>query len=93
MRERPLTWFKRWRKIGYRELYYRHFGGAHEGDKGCDREYRFLLEVGGGWRELSESERSLRLEAETMLREAEMEPPTDRRDREWRERMEARKKS
>ncbi len=70
-------WFKRWRRIGYRELYYRHFGGAHEGDKGCDREYHFLLEITSGWQHAFSAERSLRLEAEQALRDNMIEVPTE----------------
>ena len=86
------TWWQRWRKTGYRELWYRHYSGAHEGDKGCEREYNFMLSATSGWRESSHAERSLRLEAEAALREAGIEPPSDKRDRQWRERMEASQK-
>jgi hypothetical protein len=86
-----LTWIKRWKKTGYRELWHRHYGGAHEGDKGCDREYNFMLEVTSGWRDAYQSERSLRLEAETLLRDNGIEPPTDKRDRQFIETMEANK--
>ena len=86
-----IEWFRRWRRHGYKKLWYTHFGGSHEGDKGCDREYRFLLEVTGGWRDAYESERSLRLESETLLRDNGIEPPTDKRDREWKERMASKK--
>ena len=77
-----MKWFKRWHNIGYRELWHLHFGGAHEGDKGCKREYDFLLEVTSGWREAYLSERSLCLEAEGLLQEAGIEPPTEKRFRE-----------
>ena len=49
-----MKWLRRWHKIGYRELYYLHFGGAHEGDKGCEREYNFLLEGMSGWKDAIE---------------------------------------
>jgi hypothetical protein len=71
-----MEWFKRWRQIGYRELWHLHLGGAHEGDKGCQREYDFMLEVTSGWREVAESERSLRVEAEELLLANGIEPPT-----------------
>ena len=88
-----IQWIKRWHRIGYRELYYRHFGGAHEGDKGCDREYRFLIEVTSGWKHAFESERSLRLEGEEFLIAAGIESPVNKRDREWKERMTKREAS
>ena len=77
------TWFRRWRNIGYRELWYLHFGGAHEGDKGCKREYDFVVEVTSGWRHAYESERSLRLEAEQLLEAHHIEPPTHKRFTAW----------
>jgi hypothetical protein len=76
-----MKWFKRWRKIGYRKLWHLHFGGYHEGDKGCRREYDFMLEVTSGWRNAYQTERELRVEAEKMLTDAGIEPPTDRRIR------------
>ena len=83
-------WAKRRKKIGYKELWYLHFGGAHEGDKGCEREYGFLVEVTSGWRHAFESERSLRMEAEELLHEHAIGVPTERRDREWKEGLAAR---
>ena len=83
-------WMQRWRKIGYRQLWRLHYGGAHEGDKGCEREYRFLVEVSSSWRNAYESERSLLLEAEQLLRDNAVEPPTEKRTREFAERMKAR---
>jgi hypothetical protein len=77
-----MKWLKRRRKTGYRKLWYLHYGGYHEGDKGCKREYDFLLEVMGGWKDAFESERSLRLEAEGLLTANGIEPPTEKR---WRE--------
>ena len=77
-----MKWLKRWHKIGYRKLWYLHYGGYHEGDKGCEREYDFLLEVMGGWKGAFEDERSLRIEAEQVLIENGIEPPTEKR---WRE--------
>jgi hypothetical protein len=82
-----MKWLKRWHEIGYRKLWYLHFGGYHEGDKGCEREYNFLAEVTSGWHHAFDSERSLRAEAEQMLREGGIEPPSDRRLRELRERL------
>lgn len=82
-----MTWLKRWRKIGYKELWYLHFGGAHEGDKGCRREYDFLLEVTSGWHHAYESERSLRIEAEQMLVEHDIEPPMVARRKVWQDRL------
>lgn len=81
-----ITWIKRWHKIGYRKLWYTHYGEG-EYHKGCYREYRFLLEVSGGWKNAFESERSLRLEAEGLLQEAGIEPPVDKRFREIMERI------
>lgn len=86
-----MKWWKRWHKIGYRELWYLHFGGAHEGDKGCKREYDFMLEITSGWQNAFQSERSLRLEAEEMLTDAGIEPPTARRGRELAARLAARR--
>jgi len=60
-------WLKRWRQIGYRKLWYLHYGGYHEGDKGCRREYDFMLSVTSGWKHAYETERRLRLEAEEKL--------------------------
>ena len=82
-----VTWFQRWRKIGYRELWYLHYGGAHEGDKGCQREYDFMLECTSGWRDAFQSERSLRVEAEQLLIENGIEPPTVQRHRLLMERL------
>ena len=82
-----MKWFKRWHKIGYRELWSRHFGGAHEGDKGCEREYQFLLEVMGGWKHAFEDARSLRIESDELLKENGIESPTDKRYRELMERL------
>ncbi len=76
-----MTWFNRWRKIGYRKLWYLHFGGYHEGDKGCKREYDFMLEISGHWRHAYETERELRVEAEQMLTDAGIEPPATKRQR------------
>ena len=84
-------WYARWRKIGYRQLWHLHYGGSHEGDKGCRREYDFLLEVSSGWKEASRSERSLRLEAEELLIENGVEPPSERRSREFQEKRERRR--
>lgn len=81
-----MKWLKRWHKIGYKELWHLHYGGAHEGDKGCEREYDFLLEAMSGWKDAYRSEQSLRLEAEELLRENGIEPPLDRRFREVAER-------
>ena len=80
-------WIKRWKKIGYKELYYLHFGGYHEGDKGCKREYNFLIEVMGGWKNAYDDNRSLLVEAEALLRENDIEPPTDKRMRELKGRL------
>ncbi len=76
-----LEWFKRWHKIGYRRLWYLHFGGYHEGDKGCEREYRFMLEITSGWHHAYQTERELRVEAEKLLTDAGIESPTDKRMR------------
>lgn len=84
-------WTGRKKKIGYKELYYLHFGGAHEGDKGCDREYNFLIEVMSGWKGAYEDERSLRIESDNLLRENGIEPPTEKRFREIMEKISARK--
>jgi hypothetical protein len=80
-------WIKRWKKIGYKELYYLHFGGAHEGDKGCKREYNFLKEVLGGWKSAYEDEKSLLIEAENLLRDNNIETPKEKRRREFLEEM------
>lgn len=87
-----LTWIRRWRKIGYRRLWFTHYGGAHEGDKGCQREYRFMMEILSDWRSAFESERSLRLEAEEFLRLAGVEPPSAKRDRLLQERLAERRR-
>lgn len=75
-------WLKRWRKTGYRKLWYSHYGGAHEGDKGCEREYTFMAEIASAWHQAFENERSLRLEAEQLLRDNFIEVPAERRNAE-----------
>lgn len=82
-----MKWLKRWHKIGYKELWHLHYGGAHEGDKGCQREYDFLFQIMSGWKGAYESERSLRLEAEEVLKSNGIEPPIERRFREVVERQ------
>ena len=82
-----VQWLRRWRKVGYRELWHLHYGGAHEGDKGCQREYKFMLEVTEGWHDAFKSERSLRAEAEQLLIDNGIDPPSDVRYRRLMERF------
>ena len=89
IKRETMKWLQRWRKIGYRELWHLHYGGAHEGDKGCEREYRFLHEVLGGWKQAESNTRSLLLEAEQLLRDNGIEPPTAKRWREFTEKVNA----
>lgn len=74
-----MKWIKRWRKIGYRNLWHLHFGGLDEGDKGCQREYIFLAEVTSGWHHAYQTERELRVEAEKILADNGIETPTEKR--------------
>lgn len=83
-------WSERRKRISYKELYFLHFGGPDEGNKGCEREYDFLLFIASGNRQMAESERTLRLEAEKLLRDHGIEPPSDRATRELNELMSAR---
>lgn len=53
-----LKWYKRWRRIGYRELYNIHFG--NEWYKGCARELRHAYEVAGNWHDAYDRERRSR---------------------------------
>lgn len=76
-----MKWWKRWRSIGYRELWHLHFGELHEGDKGCEREYEFLLEASNGWRIAYDHSESLLLEAEQLLKSNGIEPPREERRR------------
>lgn len=80
-------WLRRWRYIGYRQLWHLHYGGAHEGDKGCQRRYDFMLEVTEGWHHAFQSERSMLQEAEELLIGAGIEPPIEARHRRFMERI------
>ena len=81
-----MKWLKRWHKIGYRKLWYLHFGGYHEGDKGCKRDYDFMVEIFSGWRDAYVTEKGLRVEAERLLTENGIESPTEKRSRLLKER-------
>ena len=80
-----ITWWKRWRKVGYRKLWTIHFG--NEWHKGCEREYNFMHDVLGGWREAYDHTKATLHEAEELLRQNGIEPPTDKRKRELNEHL------
>lgn len=49
-----INWIRRRRRHSYNDLWHMVYGGSHEGDKGLLREYDFLLEIGGGWKQHAE---------------------------------------
>ena len=85
--KRILFWVKALRKDSYRSLWYEVYGGRDEGDKGLRRWRAFDISVWGSWKNAYDNERNLRRECELALKEAGLEAPYMKRNREVLERL------
>ena len=48
-----IKWFRRWRTIGYRDLYDLHFGNQFH--DGCQQQLDFAYDLAHHWHEVSSS--------------------------------------
>lgn len=78
-----ITWFRRWRKESYKDLYHCIYGNPkYEQDKGLKREWRFSAEICGMWANEVKRLRPLLREAQDMLEEVGLETASMKANRE-----------